>query len=215
MEYLLLFLEGIATFISPCLLPMLPIYILYLVGKNADNKKLILNSIAFVLGFSIVFILLGVIFSAIGVYLTDYSNIINIVFGIIIIIFGLNFAGILKIPFLNRTTKIKKKDGRNGFLASFLFGIAFGIAWTPCVGAFLSSALLMVATTGNILKGIAMLGIYCLGLGIPFILSAVLMEQLKNAFEFIKKNYKVFNIISAILLIGIGVYMIVKGAMGI
>ncbi|MBQ9297887.1 MAG: cytochrome c biogenesis protein CcdA [Clostridia bacterium] len=215
MEYLLLFLEGIATFVSPCLLPMLPIYILYLVGKNADNKKLIFNSLAFVLGFTLVFIALGTIFSAIGVYLNDFTNIINIIFGVIIIIFGLDFAGVLKIPFLNRNTKIKKKEDSKGILSAFLFGIAFGIAWTPCVGAFLSSALLMVATTGNIIKGIAMLSMYCLGLGIPFILSAVLMEQLKNAFEFIKRNYKIFNIISAVFLIGIGIYMIVKGVIGI
>lgn len=212
MEYILLFLEGIATFISPCILPMLPIYILYLTGqKDKDNKKLLLNSIGFFIGFALLFSILGAVFAGIGKYLSDYSNIINIVFGIIIILFGLNFIDVIKIPFINKTRKIEIKTNQKGFAESILFGMIFGLGWTPCLGAFLGSALMMVSNTGNILQGILMLFVFSLGLGIPFILSAVLIEQLKNTFDFIKKNYKTINIISAIFLILIGLYMLVQG----
>ena len=212
MEYVLLFLEGIATFISPCILPMLPIYILYLTGQeDKDNKKLLLNSIGFFIGFAILFSVLGAVFAGIGKYLSDYSNIINIIFGIIIILFGLNFIDVIKIPFINKTKKIEVKTNKKGFFQSILFGMVFGLGWTPCLGAFLGSALMMVANTGNILQGITMLLVFSLGLGVPFILSAVLIEQLKNTFNFIKKNYKTINIISAALLIIIGLYMLVQG----
>ncbi len=212
MEYFLLFLEGIATFISPCILPMLPIYILYLTGQeDKDNKKLLLNSIGFFIGFAILFSVLGAVFAGIGKYLSDYSNIINIIFGIIIILFGLNFIDVIKIPFINKTKKIELKTTKKGFFQSILFGMVFGLGWTPCLGAFLGSALMMVANTGNILQGITMLLVFSLGLGVPFILSAVLIEQLKNTFNFIKKNYKTINIISAALLIIIGLYMLVQG----
>lgn len=212
MEYVLLFLEGIATFISPCILPMLPIYILYLTGQeDKDNKKILLNSIGFFIGFAILFSILGAVFAGIGKYLSDYSNIINIVFGIIIILFGLNFIDVIKIPFINKTKKVEVKTNKKGFFQSILFGMVFGLGWTPCLGAFLGSALMMVANTGNILQGITMLLVFSLGLGVPFILSAVLIEQLKNTFNFIKKNYKTINIISAALLIIIGLYMLVQG----
>lgn len=212
MEYVLLFLEGIATFISPCILPMLPIYILYLTGQeDKDNKKILLNSIGFFIGFAILFSILGAVFAGIGKYLSDYSNIINIVFGIIIILFGLNFIDVIKIPFINKTKKVELKTNKKGFFQSILFGMVFGLGWTPCLGAFLGSALMMVANTGNILQGITMLLVFSLGLGVPFILSAVLIEQLKNTFNFIKKNYKIINIISAALLIIIGLYMLVQG----
>lgn len=212
MEYVLLFLEGIATFISPCILPMLPIYILYLTGQeDKDNKKILLNSIGFFIGFAFLFSILGAVFAGIGKYLSDYSNIINIIFGIIIILFGLNFIDVIKIPFINKTKKVEVKTNKKGFFQSILFGMVFGLGWTPCLGAFLGSALMMVANTGNILQGITMLLVFSLGLGVPFILSAVLIEQLKNTFNFIKKNYKIINIISAALLIIIGLYMLVQG----
>ena len=212
MEYVLLFLEGIATFISPCILPMLPIYILYLTGQeDKDNKKILLNSIGFFIGFAILFSILGAVFAGIGKYLSDYSNIINIIFWIIIILIGLNFIDVIKIPFINKTKKVEVKTNKKGFFQSILFGMVFGLGWTPCLGAFLGSALMMVANTGNILQGITMLLVFSLGLGVPFILSAVLIEQLKNTFNFIKKNYKTINIISATLLIIIGLYMLAQG----
>lgn len=220
MEYLILFLEGIITFISPCLLPMLPIYVSYFAGSAADNNEqskhknsALKNSIAFVLGFGIVFTILGAFAGTLGSLLIKYSTQINIVSGLIIILFGLNFMGVLNIKFLNMTKKIDVEVKQTGFFSTVLFGIVFAIGWTPCVGAYLGSALMIAAQSANVLKGIIMLICFSLGLGIPFIISAVLIDKLKSTFDFIKRNYKTINIISGLLLIIVGILM-ATGMMG-
>lgn len=215
MDYFISFLEGIITFISPCLLPMLPIYISYFTGQNNDNnrKSTFINALGFVAGFTIVFVLLGAFAGTLGGFFREYRNIVNIVSGIIVIIFGLNFIGIIKIPFLNTNRQFKMKSVNMGFLSAMLFGVIFSIGWTPCVGAFLGSALMLAASSGESLKGILMLLSYSLGLGVPFILSALLINRLKSTFDFIKRNYKVINIISGGLLIVVGILMI-TGLMG-
>ncbi|MHB1153694.1 MAG: cytochrome c biogenesis CcdA family protein [Eubacteriales bacterium] len=210
MEYIISFLEGIITFISPCMLPMLPIYISYFSGSSsAETKKnkALINAIGFVLGFTIVFIILGAFSGTIGRFLMVYSKAFNIVFGIIIILFGLNFMGVLKLPFINNLTQHNKNIGVNGFFSSVLFGIIFSVSWTPCVGAFLGSALMLAAQGGETFKGIMMLLSFSLGLGIPFIASAVLINRLKSTFDFIKRNYRIINIISGGLLVIIGILM--------
>ncbi len=215
MEYVLTFLEGIMTFISPCILPLLPIYISYFAGQSGiekeKNNRAIINSIGFVIGFTIVFVLLGAFASTLGTVLNDYKGIISVIFGVLIIIFGLQFMEIIKIPFLNRTNKMDIKLNNINFLKSILFGIVFSIGWTPCVGAFLGSALMIVATQGEIVKGILLLLLYSIGLGIPFIISAVLIEKLKGAFSFIKNHYKVVNIISGIILLIMGFFLLFQG----
>lgn len=213
MEYILLFLEGIITFISPCLLPMLPIYISYFAAGEANRKKTLKNSLGFVLGFTIVFVALGAFAGSIGALFKRYEVAFNIVCGIIVIILGLNFIGVIKIGFLNRTHEQNANTKQLGFFSSILFGIVFSIGWTPCVGAFLGSALMIASTSGSVISGILMLLIYSLGLGIPFILSALLIDRLKSAFDFIKRNYKTINLISGILLIIVGI-LIATGLMG-
>lgn len=209
MEYFVLFLEGIATFISPCLLPMLPIYISYFAGQRSDNKyKVLINSIAFVIGFTIIFILLGVLSGTVGVFIRKHIDIINVIFGFIIILFGLNYMELLNIRLLNYTKKLNLKIKGMGVFASFIFGISFSIGWTPCIGAFLGSALLIATTQAELLKGMLMLLCYSIGLGIPFIISAVLIDKLKTTFELIKRNYKTINMICGIFLILIGILMI-------
>lgn len=207
MQYLISFLEGIITFISPCLLPMLPIYVSYFAGGGErTTKKTISNAIGFVLGFTLVFVALGALAGTVGSFLTKYQFAVNIVTGLIVIIFGLNFLGILKLNlFKGMSSSAKTKD--LGFFSSALFGIVFSIGWTPCVGAFLGSALMLASQQGKVLTGIIMLLAYSLGLGIPFIISAVLIDKLKSAFNFIKKNYKIINIVSGSLLILLGVLM--------
>jgi cytochrome c biogenesis protein transmembrane region len=209
MEYIISFLEGFICFISPCLLPMLPIYISYFSGQKAYEKKskTLINSIGFVLGFTLIFILLGVFASTFGKFIHQYSKIINIIFGIIIILFGLNFMQVIKIPILNKTKKFNSKVHDMNFFTSMLFGIIFSVGWTPCVGAFLGTALMAVASGAEIGKGIMMLLLFSLGLGIPFILSAMLINKLKVTFDIIKKNYKIINIISGSFLILIGILM--------
>ena len=215
MQYFISFLEGIITFISPCLLPMLPIYISYFAGGNPeeDTKKTISNALGFILGFSLVFILLGGFAGMIGGFLSRYQATVNIITGAIVILFGLNFMEIIHINFLNQAKglNIEKKD--LSFWSATLFGIVFSIGWTPCVGAFLGSALMLASQQGSALKGILMLICYSLGLGVPFLISAVLINKLKGTFNFIKKHYKIVNKICGLFLIIIGILMM-TGLMG-
>lgn len=213
MDYILSFLEGIITFISPCLLPMLPIYISYFAGQEETKHKTITNALGFVLGFTLVFVSLGAFAGTIGGFLREYNTAVNLVSGAIVVLFGLNFIGIVRIPFLNTNRQLTIKITDMGFLSAVLFGIVFSIGWTPCVGAFLGSALMLAGQSGNSVKGILMLLSFSLGLGIPFVASAVLIDRMKNAFDFIKRNYRAINIISGGLLIIIGILMMF-GMMG-
>lgn len=208
MDYILTFLEGIASFISPCLLPMVPIYISYFIGEdNNNNKKAILNSVGFVLGFTTVFLILSIFASQLGAVLSTNIRYIKIFFGIVIILFGLNYMGVLNIKFLNKS-KAKNMNTKNfNFIKAILFGILFSVSWTPCIGTFLSSALLLIAREQDILKGIILMLLYSIGLGIPFIISAILIEKLKNVFDFIKRHYDVIKRISGVILIVAGIYM--------
>lgn len=210
MEYVLTFLEGLASFISPCLLPMVPIYISYFIGEdNKNSKKAIINSIGFVLGFTTIFLILSIFASSLGNILSNNIRYIKILFGAVIILFGLNYMGLLKIGFLNKS-KVKNIDTKDfNFLKAMLFGILFSISWTPCIGTFLSSALLLIARQQNLLKGIVLMLVYSIGLGIPFIISAFLIEKLKKVFDFIKKHYNVIKVLSGIILIIAGIYMII------
>lgn len=209
MDYILTLLEGIASFISPCLLPMVPIYISYFIGEDENNyKKAILNSVGFVLGFTTVFLILSIFASQLGAVLSNNIRYIKIFFGAVIILFGLNYMGVLNIKFLNKS-KTKNMNTKNfNFIKAILFGILFSISWTPCIGTFLSSALLLIAKEQDILKGIILMLLYSIGLGIPFIISAILIEKLKNVFDFIKSHYDIIKRISGVILIGAGLYMI-------
>lgn len=207
MQYLISFLEGMITFISPCLLPMLPVYISYFAGGGERTvSKTLKNSIAFVLGFSVIFISMGALAGSVGAFLKQYQTAVNIVSGLIVIFFGLNFLGVFKFDLFKGSRQDVLKDNMN-FASSFVFGVVFSIGWTPCVGAFLGSALMLASQQGHVVTGILMLLAYSAGLGIPFILSAVLIDNLKSAFDFIKKNYKIINNISGGLLILIGIFM--------
>lgn len=209
MEYLLLFLEGIITFISPCILPMLPIYISYFAGENNDNNKIgaLKNSLGFVLGFTVVFTLLGTLAGTFGTFIKEHYGVLNIVGGIIIIIFGLNYLGIFKISILEKSYKMNINISPVRFISAILFGMVFAIGWTPCVGTFLGSALMIAANSQDIVRGAVMLLVYSIGLGIPFIISAVLISKMKETITFIKKNYKGINIASGVILVIIGVAM--------
>ena len=218
MEYLISFFEGIITFISPCLLPMLPIYLLYFAGEpegvedgqtgyTVRLKRTVSNSMGFVLGFTIVFVVMGAFAAGIGGLLRQYQTAVNIITGLIVIVLGLNFTGVLKLGFLNRTHKLKSSVKPLRFFSSVLFGMVFSIGWTPCVGAFLGSALLLASQQGSVAKGVLMLIVYSLGLGIPFVLSAVLINRLKGTFSFIKRHYRIINIVCGLLLIVVGILM--------
>ena len=207
MQYIISFLEGIITFISPCLLPMIPIYLTYFAGSGErTTKKTVTGALGFVSGFTLVFITMGALAGSIGSLFTKHQNIVNMVCGLIVIFFGLNFMGVFKINLFKGMKQSVNTDNMN-FFSAVLFGIVFSLGWTPCVGAFLGSALMMASREGQALQGILMLLCYSLGLGIPFILSAVLIDSLKGAFTFIKKHYKIINFVSGCLLILVGILM--------
>ena len=209
MDYIFTFLEGIASFISPCILPMLPIYISYFLGKdNKKTSKAVINSIGFVLGFTIIFILLSIFASSFGGVISENIKYFKIIFGIVIILLGLNYMELIKINFLNRT-KMANKSGKDlNFIKAIVFGMLFSISWTPCIGTFLSSALLLIAKNQDMVKGVMLMIVYSIGLGIPFIISAALLEKLKEVFDFIKKHYGIIKKISGLILIIMGIYMI-------
>ena len=213
MQYLISFLEGIITFISPCLLPMLPIYISYFAGGGErTTAKTLKGAFGFVTGFTIVFVMLGALAGTVGSFLREYQTTVNIISGLIVIIFGLNFLGVFKLNIFKGNQRSVKTDNM-GFFSAMLFGIIFSVGWTPCVGAFLGSALMLASQQGHIAEGMLMLLSYSLGLGIPFILGAVLIDYLKSAFNWIKRNYKIINLISGSLLVIIGI-MMATGTLG-
>ena len=213
MQYLISFLEGIITFISPCILPILPIYVTYFAGGGErSTKKTMTNAAGFVLGFTVIFVLMGVLAGTVGGFLAEYQTAVNVVSGAIVILFGLNYLGVLKLNLFRGINKTVDTSDL-GFFSSLVFGVIFSIGWTPCVGAFLGSALMLASQQGHVLTGMMMMLVYSIGLGVPFVVSAVLIDQLKMAFNWIKKNYKIINILCGIFLIVIGVLM-ATGMMG-
>jgi len=206
--YFLLFLEGVIAFVSPCLLPLLPVYIAYFAGEK--NKPLP-NAVGFVAGFTIVFVTLGAFAGAVGSLLLRYQTAVNVVSGVFIILLGLGFLGVLRLP--------APSDKAGGFMQKIVskrltvaksvsLGAVFSLMWTPCVGAFLGAALLRASVQGGAAEGMLMLFVFSMGLGLPLIASAVLLDRLKNAFDFIKKHYRVINIFAGVLLVIIGVLVI-------
>ena len=207
MQYIVSFLEGIITFISPCLLPMLPIYISYFAGGGERaTRKTLTGALGFVTGFTLIFVAMGALAGTIGAFLREYQTAVNIVSGLVVIFFGLHFLGVFKLRLFRGSSRSVETEDM-GFFSAVLFGMVFSIGWTPCVGAFLGSALMLASQQGHVLQGMVMLLCYSLGLGIPFVLSAVLIDYLKSAFDWIKKHYNIINTVSGALLIFIGIMM--------
>jgi len=208
---------GVLSFVSPCVLPLIPAYISYISGASlqeiqageVSSKKIIVNSIAFVLGFSTVFVLLGASASLIGRVLARHMNTFKLIAGIIIIIFGLHTAGIMRIKFLNYEKKVQVKRSNSATLiGAYVIGIAFAAGWTPCVGPILGAILATASTYTTMWKGILLLAIYSLGLGIPFILTAWAINKFFVAFKQIRKYFHAIEVISGILLIIVGLLLI-------
>ena len=213
MQYLISFLEGIITFISPCLLPMLPVYVSYFAGGGErSTRRTLTNALGFVLGFTAVFVAMGALAGTVGGFLKSHQTAVNVVSGLIVVFFGLHFLGLVKVNLFRGSRR--SVDTRDlGFFSAALFGVIFSVGWTPCVGAFLGSALMLASQRGHVLEGMAMLLVYSLGLGIPFLLSALLIDRLKSALDLIKHHYGIINKVCGGLLIAIGVLM-ATGAMG-
>lgn len=210
MQYIITFLEGMITFISPCVLPMIPVYVLYFTGEKQEGGhmgKAFVRALGFVLGFTLLFIALGVFAATLGSLLIRYQTIVNIVTGGVVVLFGLHYMGLLRIGLLDRTLRPNVHVQAKGFFSCLLLGAVFAVGWSPCTGAFLGSAMMLAATQSGALQGMLLLLCYSLGLGVPFVLCALLIDQLKGAFTWIKRHYAVINRLCGAFLILVGILM--------
>jgi len=210
---------GLLSFLSPCVLPLIPSYLAFITGVSIEElsqkenakqvrKKVILSSLFFILGFSIVFITLGASATFIGKFLSKNIRWVEIVGGIIIILMGLHFAGIFRIRFLDRERAIHLEKKPLGLPGTLLVGIAFGAGWTPCVGPILGSILTLAATTQSLAKGIILLAFYSAGLGIPFLIAGIIIYKFFEYFKSIRKYFKAIELGGGILLIIVGVALL-------
>ena len=202
-------LEGLITFISPCVLPMIPVYVLYFTGEEEGRRKgrTLLRALCFVLGFTLLFVLLGVFAATLGSLLVRYQKIVNVICGAVIALFGLHYAGFLHIAPLSRTLKPGASVRSGGYASCVLLGAVFAVGWSPCTGPFLGSAMMMAATQGQVLHGVVLLLCYSLGLAVPFVLCALLIDQLKGTFDWIKRHYGIINRVCGVFLIVVGLLM--------
>jgi len=206
---LVAFSAGFISFLSPCVLPLIPGYISYISGRALDeiikdNKSVLLKTIFFSIGFSIVFISFGITASFIGKLLISYSNQLRIIAGIIIILFSLQFIGLINLKILNSETRFFTKNYNDNLIFPIIVGAAFGFGWTPCIGPVLGSILALAAIEENISKGILLLLFYSLGLAIPFIISGILIDK----FLFFSKSFRKY--ISTITKVG-GAILLLTG----
>ena len=205
MQFFITFLEGVISFISPCMLPMLPVYLSYFAaGEKEKRARTLLRSLGFVFGFTLVFCLLGLFAGTLGQFLVRYRTALDIVAGAIVVVFGLSYLDVIRLPFFKGMTAGRKVGS---VFSAVLFGVVYSVSLTPCVGAFLGSALALASTSGTALRGTLLLLAYAAGLGVPFLLSAVLLDQLKGAFGFIKRHYTVINRVCGGFLILVGMLM--------
>ena len=172
-----------------------------------STRRTLTCAAGFVLGFTISFVAMGALAGTIGSALKAHQTAVNLFSGLVVIFFGLNFLGVFRIQLFRGGSGRGVDTAKLGFFSSALFGLVFSVGWTPCVGAFLGSALMLASQQGHVAAGMAMLLAYSLGLGVPFLLSAVLIDRLKGAFDWIKRNYRIINIISGGLLVLVGILM--------
>ena len=204
---------GLISFLSPCVLPLIPGYISYISGESLGDivekqKKIVLKTIIFTIGFSLVFISFGATASLIGNLLLEYSNVLRIIAGIIIIIFSLQLIGILNLNFLNREKRFQTKNYSNNLFFPGVVGAAFGFGWTPCIGPVLGSILTLAAVESSIGKGILLLSFYSLGLAIPFILSGYGISKFLAFSKNFRKNIKIVSVTGGVILLITGILIL-------
>jgi cytochrome c-type biogenesis protein len=216
--YITAFLGGLLSFLSPCVLPLIPSYVSFITGISFDDfkhgdrarirKLTLINSFSFVVGFSTVFVLLGVSSSYVGKFLAIYYDHIRIIGGIIIIVLGLYVMGVLKLNFLAADKRLHLQSKPKGHFGSFIVGLTFGAGWTPCIGPILGSILLIASTTGSALQGFNLLLVYSLGLAVPFMATALAINSFLSHFSAIQKYMRIIMILSGLLLITFGIILL-------
>lgn len=204
----LLFLEGILAFISPCMLPMLPVYLMYLAAETENGRRAsVINTIGFVCGFTLVFMALGASATALGSMLNEHRVLLQRASGVVIMLFGLHFLGVFKIGFLDIEKKFELKTKKAGFPGAILFGAAFSLGWTPCLGPFLGSALVLAGNGKTVMQGVFYLFVFSMGLGIPYILAALFFTNIKGVFQWLKKHGQRIKVISGAILVLAGLLL--------
>ena len=218
---LLPFVGGIISFLSPCVLPLVPAYLSFVSGLSAEEvlirrkrgqtERMVVSICLFILGFSIVFVLLGASASLAGGFLLENRAVLSRVSGVMIILMGLFFMGVLRIPWLHierRPFLSNSVESPTGAMGVILVGMAFGFGWTPCIGPILSSILLYASATSTIGLGMALLAAYAIGLGVPFLVSGLVLNRAMGAFGWMKRNSRWINLVGGLLLIGMGVLLL-------
>ncbi len=206
---------GLISFVSPCVLPLIPAYISFISGVSIDVlkdkgggsrnlKNIVISSVVFVAGFSVIFILLGASATFLGNFLLEKLSLLIKIAGAIIIVFGLHFLGIFRIKYLNYEKRFNIRSSKLGLFGVFAAGLAFAFGWTPCIGPILAGILTIAATKNTVNEGVVLLSAFSLGLGIPFIITGIAANTFINLFAVIKRNFKIVEIISGLFLIIIG-----------
>lgn len=217
MIFLLTFLEGVATFISPCILPLLPVYVAYFAGgvgaqieteqSSASNASQLRQKVAgvlgFIVGFTIVFCALGAAAAMLGGFFVQNQRTLEVVCGIVMILFGLSYLGVIPMRIFSGRG-MNARSASRGFAPSLLFGMAFAVAWTPCVGVFLGSALTLAVTTGDVFHGTLLLAAYSLGLGVPLAIAAFAIDRLESTLNWVKRHYLIVDRVCGGLLLLVG-----------
>jgi len=217
-SYIVAFAAGCLTFLSPCLLPVIPAFLAYITGVSLGDlkgsgrkaevlKKTVAHSLLFILGFSVVFVLLGLTATFIGKALFKYQQAIRIAGGTLIIFFGLYLTGLLKLDFLARERRLNVRAKATTYFGSFLIGVTFAAAWTPCAGPILGSILVLAGTKADLAHGATLLLLYSLGVGLPFFLAALAMNSFLELFSRFKKVIGAINIVAGTFLIVVGLLM--------
>jgi len=210
------FFFGLLSFVSPCVLPIVPGYISFISGVSFDEmqdagaradirKKIALHSLSFILGFSLVFVALGASATAVGQFLHDQIDILSKVAGVIIIIFGLHMIGVFKIPFLNYEKRFAARTKPIGFFGAVLVGMAFAFGWTPCIGPILAGILTIASQQDTVWKGVILLTSYSLGLGIPFLIAGLSMALFQGIFNRFKRHLHKIEVVGGTLLVAVGI----------
>lgn len=218
-SFTLSFAAGVLSFLSPCVLPLVPSYVSFITGisfedlkTGLDRKRIrfltITNSLAFIFGFSVVFMALGASSSAIGSFLFKYQNWIRITGGILVIIFGLFVAGFLRIDFLSRERKMHLSGKPAGYIGTFLIGMTFAAGWTPCIGPILGTILLYASSKASAFYGFKLLAVYSLGLALPFFISSLAFNSFLSYSRRINRFMRVIMIASGVLLIAFGLMLL-------
>jgi len=213
------FFAGLITFLSPCILPLIPAYLSFVSGVSLGEMRekegatgvtwgVLFNALLFVAGFSFVFVALGATATFLGKFLISKIGVLKIVGGTLVILFGLHTLHLFRIPFLDQEKRMHHRTKPLGLLGSFLVGVAFALGWTPCIGPILASVLVYAGTKETVARGIFLLSVYSAGLGIPFLLAALGMEWFLGFSTVMKKHFRAVEVTSGLLLIGVGVLIV-------